>query len=503
MIRFPFLLAILFATSPLAPSGLAALSENRGSDQRSITDRSVDWPSAADWSRVLTLADYNTRVVVISTSMLGFAAGIIGAFTLLRKRALMGDALSHATLPGIGIAFLVAPRLGLDGKSLPVLLVGAAASGIVGILSILLVRNLTRLKEDAALGIVLSVFFGIGLAILGVVQQTQTGHAAGLEAFIYGKAASIVVNDAWLIAGSGVISIAVIHFLFKELKLLCFDEGFAGSLGLATLGLDFVLMGLVVLVTIVGLQAVGLVLMIALLVIPAAAARFWTFQLPRMVILSGILGAASCLVGAGLSAIFPRLPSGAMIVLTSACLFLLSMLLGSARGIARRSLTRFTLNNKIDRRHILRAIFEQLELCGQRDRQGNPLPGSLAVSDLLPRRSWSLAKLSRGLRRCGREGLLSFQSDGRIQVSAAGLAEAIRLTREHRLWELYLIQYADIAPGRVDQDADAIEHVLEPDMLIELERVLRLDGQHPGLIASPHPMESDPNPRPPTVATGS
>ena len=148
------------------------------------------------WSRVLLLEDYNTRLVVIATSLLGLAAGVVGSFTLLRKRALLGDALSHATLPGIGLAFLLSPALGLDGKSLPVLLVGAAISGSIGMAMILVIRNLTKLKEDTALGIVLSVFFGGGLALLGFAQQMPEGHAAGLESFIYGKTASIVAQDA-------------------------------------------------------------------------------------------------------------------------------------------------------------------------------------------------------------------------------------------------------------------------------------------------------------------
>ncbi len=135
----------------------------------SIADRSSEWPTWTQWQRVLLLEDYNTRVVVLGTMLLGLAAGLIGSFALLRKRALMGDALSHATLPGIGFAFIVGTLLGLDGKSLPLLLAGAAASGLLGVGCILLIHNMTRLKEDTALAIVLTVFFGAGMAILGVI----------------------------------------------------------------------------------------------------------------------------------------------------------------------------------------------------------------------------------------------------------------------------------------------------------------------------------------------
>ena len=177
---------------------------------QSLTNRNINWPDWAQWRRVLLLRDYNTQVVMLGTSLLGLAAGLVGSFTLLRRRALMGDALSHATLPGVGLAFLFAPALGLEGKSLPVLLVGAAISGIAGVASILYVRNMTRLKEDAALGIVLSVYFGAGIAILTVIQQLPDGHAAGLESFIYGKTASMIASDAMLIATSGLIAVVII-----------------------------------------------------------------------------------------------------------------------------------------------------------------------------------------------------------------------------------------------------------------------------------------------------
>ncbi|MDE0839605.1 MAG: metal ABC transporter permease, partial [Kiritimatiellae bacterium] len=152
----------------------------------------TDWPSMAQLLSVLQLQDYNTRVVVIGTVLLGIAAGMIGTFMLLRKRALMGDAVSHATLPGIGIAFLVMAAHGGTGRWLPGLLLGAVISGLIGMGSVLLVRSQSRLKEDAALGIVLSVFFGLGVAILGIIQQLSLGHAAGLESFIYGKTASML-----------------------------------------------------------------------------------------------------------------------------------------------------------------------------------------------------------------------------------------------------------------------------------------------------------------------
>jgi manganese/zinc/iron transport system permease protein len=229
--------------------------------------------TGTDWMRLLTLQDYNTRVVLVGVTLLGFGAGVMGTFMLLRKRAMMGDALAHATLPGIALAFILVSWLGGDGKSLVWLLTGAVATGVLGMGSVLAIRHGSRLKEDAALGIVLSVFFGLGVVGLSIAQQMSTGNAAGLESFIYGKTASMLARDAWLTAGASVVVAAGAGLLFKEFALVCFDQGYAAAQGWPVLRLDAIMMALVVLVTVIGLQAVGLILVVALLILPAAAAR--------------------------------------------------------------------------------------------------------------------------------------------------------------------------------------------------------------------------------------
>lgn len=445
-------------------------------------DRSLEL-SGRQWRRLLTLQDYNTRVVVLGTCLLGLASGLVGSFTLLRKRALMGDALSHATLPGIGFAFIFATILGADGKSLPILLLGAAVTGLFGVGAILFIRNATRLKEDVALAVVLSVFFGAGLAVLGVAQNMKAGHAAGLESFILGKTASMVVGDAALIGGSAFLCLLVCVLLFKEFKLLCFDEAFAGARGFSPFFLDVMLMALVVTITIVGLQAVGLVLMIALLVIPAAAARFWTERLRSLAILSSLIGGVGSLVGASLSAVLPKLPSGAMIVLTSSGFFLASMLFGTGRGVLVRFFRRTRLNHRIDRQHLLRAMYELLESSTDAGQIAGP---SISRETLLSERSWGPRRLVRCIRRCQAEGLVFRPTSQTVELTEKGFAEAERLTRQHRLWELYLITHADIAPGRVDRDADAIEHVLEPEMVQKLSRLLHEEAGDRSMPRSPH-----------------
>lgn len=474
------------------PAALAAPAAGPDvAEHRSITDRSVDWPTWHEWRRVLLLEDYNTRVVLAGTMLLGLAAGAVGNFTLLRKRALMGDALSHATLPGVAGAFVLVTLAGGDGKSLPLLLAGAAVSGLLGLAAILVIRNATRLKEDAALGIVLSVFFGAGVAVLGVAQQMKTGHAAGLEAFIYGKAASMGALDAELIGAAGLVAAVVCVLLFKELRLLCFDEAFAASRGYPVFVLDAILMILVVMVTLIGLQAVGLVLMVALLVIPAAAARFWTERMSSMAVISAAIGAASSLVGAGMSALFPRLPSGAMIVLAATCAFLASMFFGTARGMVVRTVRSRRLQTKIHRDHLLRAIYEVLEA-----RHAAPPIGAgaeaapVTLAELKSARSWQSGQLARQIRRAQTRGLAQLDPSGHVRLSPQGYREAVKVTYDHRLWELYLTHYADIAPSQVDRGADAIEHVLDSGMIAQLEALLPDHRQAAPVPPSLHPTQA-------------
>jgi manganese/zinc/iron transport system permease protein len=286
----------------------------------------------------LTLADHNTRVVLWGTGLLGFSAGLVGCFALLRRQALLGDALSHATLPGIAGAFILVSVLGGDGKELIWLLIGATVTGVLGTWAIIGIQRLPRLRPDAALGIVLSVFFGAGIVLLTIVQQMETGHAAGLESFIYGKAASMLRRDAQTIAVMALVISVLVGVFYKELKLLCFDEGFAVARGYSRFWLDALIMGLITVVTVIGLQAVGLILMIALLVIPPAAARFWTNRLGWMCLLSALIGSLGAISGSLLSAWATDLPSGATIVLMCSGVFFFSLLFGLARGLVARAL---------------------------------------------------------------------------------------------------------------------------------------------------------------------
>ena len=287
----------------------------------------------------------------------------------------------------------------------------------------------------------------------------------------------------------GVLVLSVL--LFKEFRLLCFDEAYASAQGWPVRMLDLLLLGLVTAVTVAGLQAVGLILIIAFLITPAAAARFWTERLDRMLLLSALIGGLSGWFGAAFSAFFPRMPAGAVIVLFAAAAFLLSMLFGVERGVVVRWFRQFRLRRTIGRQHLLRALYEILEADGERieDIRIRPVPFRLVRG----RRTWTDRQLRRNLRQAYADGLIEpVTKNDEIVLTQAGLESAARMTRNHRLWEIYLIEYADVAASRVDREADAVEHVLGDEMVARLESKLQTYRSAGGRLVpeSPHPIRT-------------
>jgi len=436
-----------------------------------------------DWLRLVTLQDYNARVVLAGTSLLGMACGLVGTFLLLRKRALLSDAVAHATLPGVVIAFMVMVAAGMTGRALPGLLAGAAVTGVLGMLAVVAIQRWSPLKDDAALGIVLSVFFGFGVSLLGVAMRLEGVNAAGLSSFIYGKAASMLLADAMVIGVAALLAAAACLLLFKELTLLCFDPALAASQGWPAGVLDVLLMGLTVAVTVIGLQAVGLILVVALLVIPPAAARFWTDNLRKMIAIAGVVGAASGAIGTIVSALFARLPAGALIVLTAASLFGLSLIFGRARGLLWRALEHRMLSKRVARQHMLRAIYEIAESSRTSDARLSGI--EIPITAVVSKRSWDEKSVAADIARLASDGLVTRRGDA-VCLTRSGEDEAARMVRNHRLWEIFLLTHADIAPAQVDRDADRIEHVLDESMIDELESILEAQTARIPVPESPH-----------------
>lgn len=412
----------------------------------------------------LLQAGYNSAVVMLGCAALGIAGGVVGVFAMLRGRSLIGDAIAHSMLPGICIAFLAGGWLGANARAMPLLMAGAAFTGLLGAATVKLLRHIPRFTEDLAMAVVLSVFFGFGAVLLNLIVNTGYGNSAGLSHLLLGQAAAMLTRDAWIIAILALTCVAVCGLLFKELRLLCFDDRFAKATGLATNALDTVLLAMILLVTLIGLQAVGLVLVVAMLIIPAASARFWTNQLAHMCLLALTFGGASGYIGSGLSRVLVNVPTGATIVLTCGMIFLISAIASPQRGLLGALLRRAAMHSKIRTDHALRHAYERRHL------QDESVTGE--TGEFYP-----IGRISRMTAwRMRARGLLTRSPHG-LSLTPAGIREAKRLTTTHELWEQYLEIYAGLGAERVHDPADLVEHVMTPALSEALEKRVREAGE--------------------------
>lgn len=379
---------------------------------------------------------YNATLVTIGAALLGAAAGITGTFLFLRKRALVADAVSHATLPGVALAFLLMVALGGDGRSLIGLLAGSAASAMVGLWCMNALTRHTRLAEDAAIGAVLSVFFGVGVVLMTVIQSLGVGRQAGLEGFLLGSTAGMLFSDAVTIALGGLAVLAVIAVMRRPMLLVSFDPEYAAAQGVNVPRVDMAMMALVMAVTVVGLKIVGLILIVALLIIPAVTARFWTERAGQVVLLSGVFGGLAAYLGAAVSAIAPNLPTGPIIVLFSATLFLLSLLLAPGRGVLAAVIRHRRFQTRVHMRQGLLALAQGQEI---------------------------FEPLTRRLLR--RAGLM--RADG--VATEDGRAQAAKALRDEARWAMLRRDQAQEAASAQYDGLRGIETVLTADQIAALD----------------------------------
>jgi manganese/zinc/iron transport system permease protein len=288
----------------------------------------------------LLFNDYTLRTISLGTAILGAICGMLGSFAVLRKQSLLGDAISHAALPGIAIAFLITGT-----KETNVLLIGALISGLIGAFWIRGITRRTHLKSDTALGLILSIFFGFGMLLLTYIQKQPNANQSGLDKFLFGQAATLLARDVWFMASVTLVCLLVLLLFWKEFKIMLFDIDYAKTLGFNVKTIDILITSFIVLAIVLGLQTVGVVLMSAMLLAPAAAARQWTNSLGIMVVLAAVFGATSGVVGTAISASQNNLSTGPVIVLVAATFVAFSFVFSPSRGLLFRQI-RFIKNRK-------------------------------------------------------------------------------------------------------------------------------------------------------------
>lgn len=299
---------------------------------------------------IRVFSDYTFVTVALGCAVLGGISGAVGSFAVLRKQSLLGDGVSHSALPGVAAAFL------LTGiKNTAVLLLGALISGLLSAFLISGAIKKSKIKFDAALAVVMSTFFGLGTVLLTCAQKLPNATQAGLSTFIYGQASSMLKSDIILIFVCSFVLLGVVILLWKEFKLFSFDRDFAVQSGYSEKLLTFILSFITVITVILGIQTVGVVLMSAMLITPAAAARQWSDRLVVTVILAAAFGGVSGAAGAYVSAVESGLPTGPSIVIAASVIALISLLFAPKRGIINRIVKRrknrliLTLNQSVDK----------------------------------------------------------------------------------------------------------------------------------------------------------
>ncbi|QTN37344.1 metal ABC transporter permease [Cognatishimia activa] len=391
------------------------------------------------WQAVTLQLGYNATLVMLGAACLGVAAGVTGTFLFLRKRALVSDAISHATLPGVGLAFMLMVALGGDGRNLIGLLLGSAVSAGIGLLCVNWLTRRTRLAEDAAIGAVLSVFFGFGIVLLTVIQTMSSGRQAGLEGFLLGSTAGMLWSEAMVIALGGAVTLALVVALRRPMTLVAFDPEYAAATGRNVGQIDLAIMGLAMAVTVIGLKIVGLILIVAMLIIPPVTARFWTDRTDTMVVISGAAGGLAAYLGAAWSAVVPAMPTGPIIVLVSFAGFVASLLLAPNRGVLAAVLRHRRFQARVHLRQGLLALA-----------QGQPIYERYT---------------SRILQRAG---LVS--ADG--VATEAGRARAAKALLDEKRWEIVRADQAMEGAAALYDGMRALETVLTVDQIAEVDAKL-------------------------------
>lgn len=408
----------------------------------------------------------NVRYVVLGSILLSVSSAIVGCFTFLKKKALLGDVVSHAVLPGICLSFII------SGTKDPFLLIiGAFITGWLSIIVMDYIIQHSKIKEDTATGLSLSVFFGIGVLLLTMIQHSGNAAQTGLDSFLFGKAAALVGKDLFAFGLIAMIVLVVVFFFYKEFKLVAFDPQFAKATGIPIKRIELLLTSITVMAVVTGIQAVGVVLMAAMLITPAAAARFWTDRLSVMLLLASLFGAFSGISGAYISYTAPSMPTGPWIVMVISVIAIASFFLAPGKGILVKQLKQRRIQNQLLEENLLKSFYKLGEVTEDyKSARGN--------EEIVEMRRFSSAQLQNGLSRLSRQGFIK-RKNGKWSLTNEGYLKGKRVVRLHRLWELYLTKYLRIAPDHVHEDAETIEHVITPELEKRLEELLEYPEEDP------------------------
>ena len=424
--------------------------------------------------------DVNIRYVALGTVLLGASSALVGCFTFLRKKALVGDTIAHSILPGICLSFII-----FETKDPLVLLLGAMFSGWLSVYIVDYISANSKIKPDTAIGLTLSVFFGVGVLLLTHIQHSGNAAQAGLDKFLFGKAASLVQNDVITFGIVSIILIGTIILFFKQFSLISFDVNFAKTIGLPVRTFEIILSTITVLAVAIGIQTVGVVLMAAMLITPAAAARFWTDKLKVMMVIAAVIGAISGMFGAFISYTAPSMPTGPWIVVVLSFIAIGSMFIAPKNGAIAKIRKQKKNQRKILEDNILKLLYK----LGEKE---NDFFKNRSITKLKNFREIPSNKFLKGLKILKNKNQVAMVNDLWV-LTEEGKKAGMRIVKIHRLWELYLTTYLRIAPDHVHEDAETIEHIITPEMELKLEHLLNFPEKDPHNVNIPYKNEKNNN----------
>lgn len=434
-------------------------------------------------SVLLFFTDPVLRAPTIGCMLMCLGAGLIGVVAFLRKQSLLGESLSHASYPGVILGVIFAGALALTEENDTGLsffiLTGAFVSSLLGLRLIELLVNKCQVKADAALCFILSIFFGIGLTLASHIQFTYTNLYKQVQAYLYGQAATMTDVNILIYGILSSVILFSILFYYKELQTITFDRVYAISLGIPVKALDSLVFLLIVLAVVIGIRSVGVVLMSAMLIAPASAARQFTNKFSVMLVLSGFFGVLSGFLGNYLSVemtnllanYYPTtrlaLPTGPMIVIVASLICLLSLLLAPERGLFWRLVRIAGFRYRCMCENLLKTMW----------RYGPD--EELTFHQIVYHQTASKLYLHLIISQLVFSGWVAKVSRHHYTLTSEGRMWAAKIVRLHRLWEVYLADYIGVGGERVHHNAEEMEHIITPELEQELTLLLKDPKQDP------------------------
>ncbi|MBI3236388.1 MAG: metal ABC transporter permease [Chlamydiales bacterium] len=410
----------------------------------------------------------------IAGILMCISSGLVGVIVLLRKKVLLGEALSHAAYPGVVLAaWAGAFFFSSMQEFFPVLFLASAfVTAFLGLWAIELLERKLSIRNDAALCFVLSVFFGLGVLFASRLQITYPLSYQAAQIFLYGQAATLVNVHIVVYSILMLLTVAALAIFYRQIASVIFDRSFAKSIGIQVSLVDALLFILLILAIVIGIRSVGVVLMVGMLVAPSVAARQWTERFSVMLVLSGLFGGISGFLGNYFSIQIPQwameqgwnwrfsLPTGPMILLSASCIAGISLLFAPGRGIFARSRRIFAFRLQCFVENLLKHCWKQGE--GKTVCIGHFDTGSL-ISRLQMRLAiWHLI----------RQGWMQRRGKGCFVLTQDGKCKAEKIVRLHRLWEVYLVHLGHKVE-KVHRSAEEMEHILTPELEKELTDLLK------------------------------